>query len=124
MAYVQGFVVPVPTEKREAYRAMAAAVAPMFHEYGATRLVEAWGDAVPEGKVTDFNMAVKAKPDESIVFSWIEWPDKATCEAAQKKMETDERMKPDGAMPFDGKRMIYGGFIPLLDTKALLDAKD
>lgn len=124
MAYVQGFVVPVPTQKREAYRALAAAVAPLFHEYGATRLVEAWGDAVPEGKVTDFNMAVKAEPDETVVFSWIEWPDKATCEAAQKKMEADERMKPDGEMPFDGKRMIYGGFAPLLDTKAPFDAKD
>ncbi len=116
MSYVQGFLVPVPTAKKEAYRAMAAKAAPMFTELGAERMIECWGEDIPDGKVTDFKMAVKAKPDENVVFAWIVWPDRATCDAAMKKMETDERMKPDGEMPFDGKRMIWGGFAPIFDT--------
>ena len=111
MAYYEGFIVPVPKANREEYRKHAAEAAPLFHEFGATRHVEAWASDVPEGKVTDFRMAVNAKDDEDVVFSWFEYPDKATRDAANAKMMSDPRMKEMGAaMPFDGKRMIMGGF--------------
>ena len=111
MTYFEGFIVPVPKANKEAYRKHAADASHLFHEFGATRLVEAWGDDLPEGKVTDFRMAVNAKEDEDVVFSWFEYPDKATRDAANEKMMTDPRMKDMGAtMPFDGKRMIFGGF--------------
>ena len=111
MTYVEGFVLAVPTANKDAYRKHAAEAAPLFKEFGATRMVEAWGDDVPDGKVTDFKGAVQAKDDEAVVFSWIEYPDKATRDAANEKMMTDPRMKEMGAnMPFDGKRMIFGGF--------------
>ena len=116
MSYIQGFVIPVPTANKDAYLAMASKAAPVFVEYGATRVVETWGDAVPEGDVTDFWGAVQATADETIVFSWIEWPDRETYVAAEAKIMADPRMAPDGPMPFDGKRMIYAGFAPLLDT--------
>jgi uncharacterized protein YbaA (DUF1428 family) len=111
-SYVQGFIVPVPTDKRDDYRKMADAVWPLFKEYGALRMVEAWGDDVVEGEVTDFRRAVKAEPDERIVFSFIEWPSRQICDAAAERMMNDERMKPPDGMdlPFDGKRMVYGGF--------------
>ena len=116
MVYVQGFVVPVPAANKEAYRKLAADFAPVFKEFGATRQVEAWGDDVPDGKLTDFKGAVKAKPDEIVVFSWLEYPSKAVADAANEKMMSDPRMKDMGAaMPFDGQRMIFGGFAPLLD---------
>jgi uncharacterized protein YbaA (DUF1428 family) len=118
MSYTDGFVIPVPTDKKEAYRALAARAAPVFAEYGATRIVECWGDDVPDGKVTDFRRAVKAEPGENVVFSWIVWPSKEVRDAATKKVMEDPRMKPEGGMPFDGKRLIYGGFAVLLDTEA------
>ena len=119
MSYVQGFVIAVPATKKEAYRQHAASALPLFKEFGATRLVEAWGDDVPDGKVTDFKGAVKAKPDEVVVFSWLESPNKQACEAASQKMMDDPRMKDMGAnMPFDGQRMIYGGFAPLSDERS------
>jgi uncharacterized protein YbaA (DUF1428 family) len=114
MSYVQGFVLPVPADKKEAYRKAAADFSPIAKEFGATRQVEAWGDDVPDGKVTDFKGAVKAKPDEAIVFSWIEYPSKQVADAAHQKIMTDPRMK-DMAMPFDGQRMIVAGFTPILD---------
>ena len=117
MAYVQGFIVPVPTANKEAYRKLAADLAPVFKELGATRLVEAWGDDVPDGKLTDFKGAVKAKPDEVVVFSWLEFPSKAVCDAAHEKMMSDPPMKDMGPMPFDGQRMIFGGFTPMLDER-------
>ena len=111
-SYVQGFIVPVPAGKREAYRKMAEDAWPMFRDLGALRVVEAWGDDVPDGKVTDFRRAVKAEPDEKIVFSFMEWPSREVCEAATKKMMSDENMKPPegGKMPFYMKRMVLGGF--------------
>ncbi|MBT9445382.1 MAG: DUF1428 domain-containing protein [Hyphomonadaceae bacterium] len=112
MAYIDGFVVPVPLANKNAYLDMAKLGLPLFKEYGAVRVVECWGDDVPEGKVTDFRRAVQAKPEETVVFSWIEWPSKAVRDAGQKKMIEDERMTAIPGMPFDGQRMIYGGFAP------------
>ena len=114
MAYVQGFVLPVPADKKEAYRKAAAAFSPIVREFGATRQVEAWGDDVPDGKLTDFKGAVKAKPDEVVVFSWIEYPSKEIAEEAHRKLMNDPRMH-EMDMPFDGQRMIVAGFMPILD---------
>lgn len=115
MSYVQGFILAVPTQNKRAYLDMAAKSAPLFKEFGAIRQVEAWGDDVPDGKVTDFKKSVKAEDGETVVFSWMEYPDRATYEAAKQKSMSDPRMKDMGDMPFDGKRMIYGGFDPLID---------
>jgi uncharacterized protein YbaA (DUF1428 family) len=118
-SYVDGFVVPVPLGNKEAYLAMASKMAGFFREYGALRVVEGWGDDVPNGTVTDFRRAVQAKEEENVVFSWTEWPSKAVRDEAWGKMMADERMQPDHAnMPFDGMRMFWGGFDVLLDTKA------
>ncbi|MBN9024788.1 MULTISPECIES: DUF1428 domain-containing protein [Kaistia] len=111
--YVDGALIAVPGANKEAYRAMAAKTAPILREYGATRVVETWGDDVPEGKVTDFRRAVKATGDEKIVYSWIEWPSKAARAEGWQKAMADPRMQFD--MPFDGQRMIFGGFAPILD---------
>jgi uncharacterized protein YbaA (DUF1428 family) len=115
MSYVDGFIVPVPQGNKDAYRAMAAKAAPIFAEYGATHVMEAWGDDLPRGKATDFFMAVKAEEGENVVFSWITWPDKATRDAGWGKIMQDERMKPQGDMPFSGPRMFWGGFEPLVE---------
>lgn len=112
--YIQGFIVPVPEARREDYRKMAADAWSMFQGYGATSVVEAWGDDVPQGKQTDFYRAVKAEPGEKVVFSWLTWPDRATCDAAGEKMQNDPEMKMPEDMPFDGKRMVWGGFEPIL----------
>ena len=115
--YTDGFVVPVPAGKRDAYREMAAKAAAVFKEYGAVRVVEGWGDDVPDGKVTDFRRAVKAEDGETVVYSWIEWPSKTARDEAWAKVMADPRMQPDVEnMPFDGKRMFWGGFAPLIDT--------
>jgi uncharacterized protein YbaA (DUF1428 family) len=116
MTYFQGFVVPVRTADKQAFLDMAKRVAPIFAAHGATRTVECWGDDVMDGKVTDFKRAVQAKDDETVVLSWVWWPDKARCDAAAEKIRTDERMKPTGPMPFDGQRMIYAGFEANFDT--------
>ena len=115
--YIDGFLVPVPKGNKDAYRAMAEKHWPIFKEFGATGMVECWGDDVPKGKLTDFYGAVKAEDGEVVVFSWITWPDKAARDAGMKKMMEDERMKNMKDMPFDGKRMIFGGFQPILDLK-------
>lgn len=113
--YVEGFVVAVPTANKEKYRAHAESAVPIFKEFGMTRMVEGWGDDVPDGKVTDFKGAVQAKDNETVVFSWCEYPDKATRDAANEKMMSDPRMAEMGEMPFDGQRMIFSGFDPIVD---------
>jgi uncharacterized protein YbaA (DUF1428 family) len=114
--YTDGFVVPVPQAKREAYRELAAKMAKVFREHGATRVMEAFGDDVPKGEVTDFYRAVKAEEGEGIVFSFIEWPDKATRDDAWKAIMSDENLKPQGDMPFNGQRMFWGGFDVIIDS--------
>ncbi len=116
MTYFEGFVVPVPEGKKDAYRKHASDAAPLFQEFGVKRMVEAWDSDVPEGKVTDFRRAVDAKPDEKVVFSWFEYPSKAERDAANEKFRNDPRMKEMGeTMPFDGKRMIMGGFDAIVE---------
>ncbi|MBV8402364.1 MAG: DUF1428 family protein [Acetobacteraceae bacterium] len=115
MTYVDGFVLAVPSANREAFRKHAAEAASLFKEFGATRVVECWGDDVPEGKLTDFRGAVKAREDETVVFGWLEFPSKEIRNAAHEKMRSDPRIKAVSEMPFDGKRMIFGGFVPILD---------
>jgi uncharacterized protein YbaA (DUF1428 family) len=120
MAYIDGFVIAVPTANKQKFTEHAAMADPVFMEMGATHIIEAWEDDVKDGKVTDFRRAVQATADESIVFSWITWPDKATRDAAMEKMMSgelnDPRMDPaKNPMPFDGARRIYGGFSPVLE---------
>ncbi|MEO8117764.1 MAG: DUF1428 domain-containing protein, partial [Rhodoferax sp.] len=101
----------------EAYRKHAEQAAVLFKEYGATGVVECWGDDVPEGKVTSFPMAVKCQSDETVVFSWITWPSRVVRDEGWKKVMADPRMAPGvNPMPFDGKRLIYGGFQVLLQV--------
>ena len=111
--YIAGFVIPVPEEKLEAYRNWAENGAEIFKDYGCIEIVESWEDNVPDGKRTDFRRAVDAKPGEKIVFSWQVWPDKASVEAAEARMKNDKRLEVSGEIPFDPKRLIYGGFAPI-----------
>jgi uncharacterized protein YbaA (DUF1428 family) len=120
MSYIDGFVIAVPTANKQKFIEHARKIDTIFTEFGATRVIECWGDDVAEGEVTDFRQAVKATADESIVFSWIEWPDKETRDTAMQKMMSeefnDDRMNPErNPMPFDGKRLIFGGFEPIVE---------
>ena len=111
MNYVDGFVIAVPTANREKFRKHAQDAAPVFIEYGALQVAECWGDDVPDGKLTSFPMAVQRKDDETVVFSWIIWPSKEVRDAGMAKVMADPRLQPEvNPMPFDGKRMIFGGF--------------
>jgi uncharacterized protein YbaA (DUF1428 family) len=117
MSYVDGFVVPVPTAKKDDYRRIAETAASVFKAHGALSVVECWGDDVPDGKVTSFPMSVKRKDDETVVFSWITWPSKAARDEGMKKSMEDPRMQKDmSLMPFDGQRMIFGGFQVLVSA--------
>ncbi|MEO8924919.1 MAG: DUF1428 domain-containing protein [Caldimonas sp.] len=117
MNYVDGFIAAVPTAHRDAYKKHATLAAAVFKEHGALGVVDCWGDDVPEGKFTSFPMAVKRKDDETVVFSWITWPSRAVRDEGMKKVMTDSRLQPDtNPMPFDGKRLIYGGFEVLVDV--------
>lgn len=118
MSYVDGFVIAVPTAGKEAFIEHAQAFDAAIRQLGALRILECWGDDVPAGKFTDFRRAVQATDDETVVFSWIEWPDKATRDAGHARMgqlmSTDPDLK-GRPMPFDGKRMIFGGFAPVVE---------
>ncbi|HCS18640.1 DUF1428 domain-containing protein [Qipengyuania flava] len=111
--YIQGFVVPVLPGKKEAYLAVAKDAGEMFRRYGALEIVEAFEDDIKPGTHTDFRKAVQAEDGEHIVFSWVIWPDKATCEEAASQMEADGQMEMPAEMPFAGPRLIYGGFTPI-----------
>ncbi|MEO5658816.1 MAG: DUF1428 domain-containing protein [Polaromonas sp.] len=111
MNYIDGFVAAVPTAKRETYRQHAEAAALVFKEHGALSVAECWGDDVPEGKLTSFSMAVQRKDDETVIFSWVTWPSRTARDEGMKKVMADPRLQPENnPMPFDGKRLIYGGF--------------
>lgn len=111
--YVAGYVIPVPEEKKEAYRRWAEKSGAFFREYGCLEIVESWEDHVPEGKVTDFRRAVQAKEGERIVFTWQIWESKEALDAAEAKMHEDPRMDPPDDIPFDARRLIVGCFAPL-----------
>lgn len=117
MTYVDGFVAAVPNANKAAYTAHARNAAHVFKDHGALKLVECWGDDVPDGVLTSFPMAVKKEPDETVVFSWVLWPSKSTRDEGWAKIMADPRMsKESNPMPFDGKRMIYGGFDMIVDA--------
>lgn len=116
MSYIDGFVIAVPTANKEAYREMSRRVSVMFKEIGALQVVECWGDDVPAGKVTDFAGAVKATADETVVFAWVWWPSKEARDEGNEKMRTDPRMQTPADIPFDGARMIFGGFDVIFDS--------
>jgi uncharacterized protein YbaA (DUF1428 family)/uncharacterized tellurite resistance protein B-like protein len=122
MPYIDGFVIAVPTANKQKFIDHARHFDALFIELGAIRVIESWGDDVPDGKVTDFRRAVQATAEETVAFSWVEWPDKATRDAGMKKMMEDPRMDPstpgNPPMPFDGKRMIFGGFEQVVEVKA------
>ncbi|MEQ8291514.1 MAG: DUF1428 domain-containing protein [Roseovarius sp.] len=120
--YYQGFVLAVPEKNRQAYAEMADEGWQMFEQFGATGMVENWGDFVPEGKVTDFFRATKAEKGEMPLFSWITWPDRATCDAATKKMQEQMSDFDMSKMPFDASRMMYAGFEPLFDSAEIARA--
>ncbi|MBB3139903.1 DUF1428 domain-containing protein [Halomonas organivorans] len=116
MNYVDGFVAAVPTANRQAFIEHARKAAVVFKEYGALKVVECWGDDVPEGEVTSFTMAVQRKPDESVIFSWLVWPSREIRDQAMARIMEDSRLSPEAnPMPFDGKRLIYGGFEMVID---------
>ncbi len=109
MAYIDGYLVPVPVANKAAYVEASAQFWQIAKACGATGMIENWGDDVPDGVTTSFPMAVKLEPGEAVVFSWMEWPDKATRDAGNALMRDHPDMA-KMAMPFDGKRMIYAGF--------------
>lgn len=115
VTYIDGFVAAVPTENKEAYIKHAEIAANVFKEYGAKEVVDCWGNDVPDGKVTSFPLAVKKQENETVLFGWIVWPDKPTRDVAMQKVMEDPRMSPEAnPMPFDGKRLVYGGFEVIL----------
>jgi len=122
MAYVDGYVIAVPTASKDTFITQAKSFDSFFIDWGAIRVTECWGESVPDGKLTDFKRAVQATAEETVVFSWVEWPDKATRDAAMAKMhemmESDPRFDPKTNPPcFDGKRMIFGGFDPVVSLE-------
>jgi uncharacterized protein YbaA (DUF1428 family) len=116
MDYVDGFVAAVPMANKEAYLRFAREAAVVFRSHGATRIVECWGDDVPPGKLTSFPLAVQCKEGEIVVFSWITWPSREARDAGMATFMKDPRMAAMGEMPFDGKRLIFGGFQMVMDA--------
>lgn len=109
MSYHTGSIAAVPTANRQQYLDHARECWSLFQRHGATRMVETWGEDVPHGTLTDFHRAVDAQDDETVTFGWITWPDRASADAAWQAMSEDPAMR-DMQMPFDGSRMIWGGF--------------
>jgi uncharacterized protein YbaA (DUF1428 family) len=123
MSYIDGFVIAVPKANKQKFIDHANTADGMFVEMGALRVLECWADDVPDGTLTDFRKAVQATEDEDVIFSWIEWPDKETRDKGYAIMMDPENKDPrmdmeKNPMPFDGKRMIWGGFRPVVDMKA------
>lgn len=116
MTYVDGFVVPIPHDRKDAYFEMSRKSAAGFRKHGALHVVECWGNDLPRGKTTDFFMAVKAEENENVGFSWIVWPSKEARDAGWEAIMADPEMQPPAEMPFDGKRMFWGGFEAVIDT--------
>ncbi len=117
MSYVDGFIIPVPQANREAYREVAARMSALWLDAGAERVVECWGDDVSHGKVTDFYRAVNAEEGEGVVLSWVYWPSKAVRDEGNARIMNDPRMS-EVAMPFDGTRLVFGGFEVIVDVGA------
>lgn len=116
MAYIDGFVCAVPTANREKYRQHAEVAAAVFKEHGALKVVECWGDDVPEGEITSFPKAIQKRDDETVVFGWILWSSREARDRGMEKAMADGRLAQEtNPMPFDGKRMIYGGFETIVD---------
>lgn len=116
--YIEGFLIPVPTDRKDDYLRLAKIAAEVFLEHGATRIVETWGDGLDPGEHTSFPRAVQLEEGENVVLSWIEFPDKPTREAAHEKVFADQRMQEVmEQFPADGKRMVFGGFTPLMDVR-------
>jgi len=123
MSYVDGFILAVPRANKDAFIQHAEKADTVFIEWGAIRVIECWEEDVADGKVTDFRRAVQAHQDEAVVFSWVEWPDKATRDAGMAKMQaammSDPRLNPEqNPMPFDGMRLIFGGFKPIVQLES------
>ena len=121
MSYVDGYVLAVPSANRERFRAMAARVAEVFIAHGALRVVENWGDDVPDGKLTDLKRAVQAGPEETVVFSRIEWPSRDARDKGNQAVAIDPRLaqpNSDETDIMDPRRMIYGGFVPVIDVRS------
>lgn len=117
MSYIDGFVAAVPTANRDAYKRHAEQAAGVFKDHGALRVVECWGDDIPDGKLTSFPIAVGKKDDETVVFSWIVWPSRQDRDEGMKKVMSDPRSQSNvNPMPFDGKRLIFGGFEVLVEV--------
>lgn len=122
MSYIDGFILAVPKVNKEKFVQHAEIADAAFMEWGATRVLECWEDDVSDGNVTDFRRAVQAREDEAVVFSWVEWPDKATRDAGMQRMmaamDTDPRISREkNPMPFDGMRMVFGGFVPVVELE-------
>ncbi len=121
MSYVDGFVVPVPKKNVEAYRRLSKKMGQVWKEYGALEYIECVQDDVPPGKVTSFEMSVKRKKDEVVFFSYIVYKSRRHRDAVNKKVMADPRVTEgmsSKSMPFDGQRMIYGGFKPVVEIHA------
>lgn len=118
MSYVSGFLLAVPTANKAAYKKMAEDAWEVFRDHGCLSVQENWGADVADGKVTSFPMAVKKQDDETVVFSWMVWPDRATCDKGWEAVMADPRMTGMQEMPFDGMRMMWGGFEPLVTLGA------
>ncbi len=117
MTYIDGFLAAVPTGKRAEYLDFCEKAALVFKDHGALSVVDGWGDDVPDGEVTSFPLAVKCQDDETVAFGWVIWPSREARDAGMEKVMADPRMAPDAmTMPFDGKRMVFGGFETIYET--------